>query len=259
MRPGLWSSRCPCNSAVGEYSRSRHRKIEAARAQSAQGRVCPSLGTQSMLSAAQSSESNSRARPKAIRAGWRVTDRIKARTFAVLGRRAVTARWMSSCGSLACRPIGEAERTILLDALTIMLAIVLPTLVATLAFAWRFRASNTQCSSLAHVGLLRAVRTHSSGQFLRLVVFFSAVSPGSDPRNSTLARPLDSQCHSRLKFRSFHSTGSGCSFTRAGRRQCQPVSRSRGGAVALQITSRVCSTCFRTAARQRDLLDVRDE
>ena len=39
-------------------------------------------------------------------------------------------------------PIGAAERTILLDSLAIMLAIVVPTIVATLAFAWWFRAGN---------------------------------------------------------------------------------------------------------------------
>jgi cytochrome o ubiquinol oxidase subunit 2 len=41
-------------------------------------------------------------------------------------------------------PIGSANRTILLDALAIMLAIVVPTLLATLAVAWWFRAPNTR-------------------------------------------------------------------------------------------------------------------
>jgi cytochrome o ubiquinol oxidase subunit II len=45
-------------------------------------------------------------------------------------------------------PIGAADRKILLDALTIMLAIVVPTLLATLAFAWWFRASNTRARRL---------------------------------------------------------------------------------------------------------------
>lgn len=39
-------------------------------------------------------------------------------------------------------PIGAGERIILFDALAIMLAIVIPTLLATVAFAWWFRASN---------------------------------------------------------------------------------------------------------------------
>src|ERR1700732_2864115 len=52
----------------------------------------------------------------------------------------------------ACQPavldpqgvIGIAEKTILIDSLAIMLTIVVPTIAATLAFAWWFRASNTK-------------------------------------------------------------------------------------------------------------------
>ena len=43
-------------------------------------------------------------------------------------------------------PIGIAEKTILIDSLAIMLAIVVPTIAATLAFAWWFRASNTRAT-----------------------------------------------------------------------------------------------------------------
>ena len=66
------------------------------------------------------------------------------------------------CGSLlamlaltACQgvldpqgPIGEANRTLLIDSLAIMLAIVVPTIVATFGFAWWFRASNTRARYL---------------------------------------------------------------------------------------------------------------
>jgi len=41
-------------------------------------------------------------------------------------------------------PVGAGDRIILLDALVIMLAIVIPTMIATLAFAWWYRASNTR-------------------------------------------------------------------------------------------------------------------
>jgi len=41
-------------------------------------------------------------------------------------------------------PIGAAERTILFDSLVIMLAIVIPVIIATLWVAYRFRASNTR-------------------------------------------------------------------------------------------------------------------
>jgi cytochrome o ubiquinol oxidase subunit II len=45
-------------------------------------------------------------------------------------------------------PVGEADRTILLDSLTIMLAIVVPTIVAILAFAYWYRASNLRARYL---------------------------------------------------------------------------------------------------------------
>jgi cytochrome o ubiquinol oxidase subunit 2 len=41
-------------------------------------------------------------------------------------------------------PVGRADRTILIDSLAIMLAIGVPTILATFAFAWWFRASNTR-------------------------------------------------------------------------------------------------------------------
>lgn len=41
-------------------------------------------------------------------------------------------------------PIGADERVILFDSLAIMLAIVVPTIVCTLAFAWWYRAGNTR-------------------------------------------------------------------------------------------------------------------
>lgn len=45
-------------------------------------------------------------------------------------------------------PVGRADRTILVDSLVIMLAIVLPTIVATVAFAWWFRATNSRAKYL---------------------------------------------------------------------------------------------------------------
>ena len=45
-------------------------------------------------------------------------------------------------------PIAAAEKTILFNSLAIMLAIVVPTILATLAFAWWFRAGNTRAEHL---------------------------------------------------------------------------------------------------------------
>src|SRR5438874_4499 len=59
-------------------------------------------------------------------------------------------------GCMACQPavldpqgvIGLAEKMILIDSLAIMLAIVVPTIAATFAFAWWFRASNARARYL---------------------------------------------------------------------------------------------------------------
>ena len=45
-------------------------------------------------------------------------------------------------------PVGEGNRIVLLDSLAIMLAIVVPTIVAILAFAYWFRASNIRARYL---------------------------------------------------------------------------------------------------------------
>ncbi len=45
-------------------------------------------------------------------------------------------------------PIGAADRQMMLNALAIMLAIVVPTIIAALAFAWWFRQSNTRAHRL---------------------------------------------------------------------------------------------------------------
>jgi len=41
-------------------------------------------------------------------------------------------------------PVGRGDALIMMDALVIMLAIVIPTMIATLVFAWWYRASNTR-------------------------------------------------------------------------------------------------------------------
>ena len=63
---------------------------------------------------------------------------------------------MASLGLAGCHAavldprglVGIAEKTILIDSLAIMLAIVVPTIAATFAFAWWFRASNSRARRL---------------------------------------------------------------------------------------------------------------
>ena len=45
-------------------------------------------------------------------------------------------------------PVGRSERLILIDSLAIMLVIVVPVILATVGFAWWFRASNTRAQYL---------------------------------------------------------------------------------------------------------------
>ena len=45
-------------------------------------------------------------------------------------------------------PVGQAEKTILINSTAIMLAIIIPTMIATLAFAWWFRRGNTKATYL---------------------------------------------------------------------------------------------------------------
>ncbi|MDB5364976.1 MAG: Ubiquinol oxidase subunit 2 [Rhodospirillales bacterium] len=64
---------------------------------------------------------------------------------AVLLALATACSGCSSVGPLDPQgPVGAAEKLILINSLAIMLTIVVPTILATLAFAWWFRASNTK-------------------------------------------------------------------------------------------------------------------
>src|SRR6476660_1852847 len=45
-------------------------------------------------------------------------------------------------------PVGQAEKTILINSTAIMLAIIIPTMIATVAFAWWFRRGNKKATYL---------------------------------------------------------------------------------------------------------------
>lgn len=80
------------------------------------------------------------------------TPGAKLRRQLAIGRAARRAVVVAAGTLTACQPavldpqgpVGSAEMTILIDSMAIMLAIVLPTIAATLGFAWWFRASNTR-------------------------------------------------------------------------------------------------------------------
>src|SRR5258708_11884279 len=88
------------------------------------------------------------AKPDGLPDSERPSQRLRS-TSARAGRCAVV---MAPIALTACQGgildpqgiIGIADKTILIDSLAIMLAIVVPTIAATLGFAWWFRASNTR-------------------------------------------------------------------------------------------------------------------
>jgi cytochrome o ubiquinol oxidase subunit 2 len=68
-------------------------------------------------------------------------------------------------------PVGAAERKILFDSLAIMLAIVIPVIIATLLIAFRFRASNTRAQywpTFTHSGRIELI----TWSIPALVIFF---------------------------------------------------------------------------------------
>ncbi len=63
------------------------------------------------------------------------------------GVASIATVWLAGCSAAVLNPqgpVGEADRTILIDSLAIMMAIGLPTIAGTFVFAWWFRASNTR-------------------------------------------------------------------------------------------------------------------
>ncbi|MER9563629.1 MULTISPECIES: ubiquinol oxidase subunit II [unclassified Mesorhizobium] len=89
-------------------------------------------------------------------------------------------------------PVGAAQRTILLNSVAIMLAIVIPTIVATLGFAWWFRETNTRARFLpdwAYSGRIELVVWSIP---ILVILFLSGIiwigSHDLDPM-----KPLDSQ------------------------------------------------------------------
>src|SRR5215831_3771970 len=93
------------------------------------------------------------------------------------------AGWLGALAALACLsacggaeldpagPVGDAERKILFDSLAMMLAIVIPVMIAILLIAFRFRASNTRAPYLptfTHSGRIELI----TWSIPALVIFF---------------------------------------------------------------------------------------
>ena len=109
-------------------------------------------------------------------------------------------------------PIAAAERLILFNSLGIMLAIVIPTILATLGVAFWFRSSNRRARyrpNFAYSGRLELLVWSIPAMTVLLVGGVAWIgSHDLDPR-----RPIASPREARQRFRSFRSTGNGCSST----------------------------------------------
>ncbi len=109
-------------------------------------------------------------------------------------------------------PIGAAEKTILIDSLAIMLAIVLPTIVAIFAFAYWFRASNGRAfywPNWEYSGRIELVVW--SIPALTVILLGGVAWIGSHQLDP--AAPVEGR-EVRSGSRSYRSTGNGCSFIR---------------------------------------------
>jgi cytochrome o ubiquinol oxidase subunit 2 len=86
-------------------------------------------------------------------ARWAAAFSAHADPARLMGRCSVVAAplLLTGCNAAVLDPLGVvgiANKTILIDSLAIMLAIVIPTVAATFAFAWWFRAGNTRARYL---------------------------------------------------------------------------------------------------------------
>lgn len=102
---------------------------------------------------------------------------------------------LSGCGAITwvpAGPIADAERTILLNALAIMLCIVVPTGLTAVGAAWWFRASNTRAKyrpDFSHSGRIELV----TWSIPALVVLFLGGIAWFGSHELDPARPIPSQ------------------------------------------------------------------
>ena len=155
-------------------------------------------------------------------------------------------------------PVGAAEGTILFDALAIMLAIVVPTILATLAFAWWFRASQHAGRATCPTGPIPAASSWSSGRSRSLVIMFLGGVTWIGSHDLDPAEPLAGADHAARGPGRLARLEVAVHLPRPGRRQRQPAGRAgrRAGAFPADLGQRD-ERVLRPAARQHDLHDER--
>ncbi|GGB21827.1 cytochrome ubiquinol oxidase subunit II [Sphingomonas metalli] len=90
-------------------------------------------------------------------------------------------------------PVAAANRQILFNSLAIMLAIVVPTIIATLAFAWWFRAGNSKARYQPHFVYSGKIELIVWSIPIMIILFLGGViwvgSHDQDPRRPVAAAP----------------------------------------------------------------------
>jgi cytochrome o ubiquinol oxidase subunit 2 len=117
---------------------------------------------------------------------------VKAGRFFLI---AAIALGLTGCGPNILEPegpIGAAEKSILIDSLAIMLAIVVPTILTIFAFAWWYRASNTQARYLPDFEYSGSIEMVVWGIPLLVIMLLGGVSWISSHQLDP-AQPLDSK------------------------------------------------------------------
>ena len=156
-------------------------------------------------------------------------------------------------------PIAAAEKIILIDSVAIMLAIVVPTIVAIFAFAWWFRASNTRARYLpdwAYSGRIELIVWAIPVLVIMLLGGVAWIgSHELDP-----AKPILASDSRRSRSRSSRSTGNGCSSIPDQRIASVNQLRSgRRAAAFLADLGERDERLLHPAARQHDLHDERHD
>ena len=154
-------------------------------------------------------------------------------------------------------PVGQADRTILIDSLAIMLAIGVPTILATFAFAWWFRASNTRARYRPDWEFSGAIELVVWAIPAMVIILLGGVawigSHELDPAKPLSERqaPVEIQVVS-LDWKWLFI------YPHEGRREREPARRAGGRAAALlaHLGERL-ERLLRAAARQHDLHDER--
>ena len=157
-------------------------------------------------------------------------------------------------------PIGAAERTILLDSTTIMLAVIVPVIVLTLAFAWWFRAGNEKAIHLPDWDFSGRIEVVVWSIPALIVGFLGGIAWLGISRSRS-ARRRSSPMSRRSMSRSYRWTGNGCSSTRTSMSPASTGSSSRRERrISFRITSAtVMNSFFVPQLGSHDLRDVRDD